>query len=164
MATITLKGTPIKTAGELPAVGSKAANFSLIRQDLSEATLGSFDGKKKVLNIFPSIDTPVCAKSVRAFNADASSKADVVVLNISADLPFAFARFCGAEGLDGVESLSTFRSSFLQDWGLEMTDGPLKGLASRAVVVLGADNTVLHAEQVPEIAQEPDYKAALGHL
>ncbi len=164
MADITLKGNPIHTNGSLPGKGDSAKNFNLVRQDLSEATLGTFDGKRKVLNIFPSIDTPVCAASVRAFNQKASSMDNVVVLNVSADLPFAMKRFCGAEGLEGVESLSTFRSTFLDDWGVKITDGPLQGLASRAVVVLDADNKVLHAEQVPEIGQEPNYDEALKSL
>ncbi len=163
MATITVKGNPIHTSGELPAKGSAAPSFRLVKSDLSEVGLGDYEGRK-VLNVFPSIDTPVCANSVRRFNQDAASHDGVTVLNISADLPFAHSRFCGAEGLDGVESLSAFRSSFAADYGLEIADGPLAGLCSRAVLVLDADNRVLYTEQVPEIGQEPDYNAALAAL
>ncbi|MFT5127870.1 MAG: thiol peroxidase [Rhodothermales bacterium] len=164
MALITLKGTPIHTNGDIPSVGSTAPDFSLVAGDLSEASLATYAGKKKVLNIFPSIDTGICALSVRRFNADAAGRDDTVVLNISADLPFAQGRFCGAEGIEDAVSLSAFRSSFAQDYNLEIIDGPLAGLASRVVLVLAADNTVLHAEQVPEIAQEPDYATALAAL
>lgn len=160
MATITLKGNPIHTAGELPGQGSAAPDFSLLRGDLSRATLASFSGKK-ILNIFPSIDTPVCATSVRKFNKLASDKG-VTVLNISEDLPFAQKRFCGAEGIEKCETLSAFRSSFGKDWGLEIKDGPLAGLTARAVVVLDESNKIVHAELVPEIAQEPNYDAALA--
>ncbi|MDJ0842357.1 MAG: thiol peroxidase [Acidobacteriota bacterium] len=162
MAEITLKGNPIHTSGDLPAVGSRAPDFKLVAEDLSEKGLGDFSGKK-VLNIFPSVDTPVCATSVRKFNEQAAGKASV--LCISADLPFAMKRFCGAEGIDGVTNLSTFRgASFGSDYGVTMTDGPLAGLLSRAVVVVDEDGKVLHAELVPEIAQEPDYDAAIGAL
>lgn len=164
MAQITLKGNPFHTNGAIPRVGSTAPDFTLVASDLSDATLATYAGKKKVLNIFPSVDTGICALSVRRFNADAGGRDDTVVLNISADLPFAQGRFCGAEGIDNAISLSSFRSSFAQDYGLEIVDGPLAGLASRVVLVLDADNTVLHAEQVPEIAQEPDYAAALAAL
>ena len=160
MATITLKGNPIPTSGDLPKPGDAAPDFSLLRSDLSRATLGSFSGKK-ILNIFPSIDTPVCATSVRKFNKHASEKG-VTVLNISEDLPFAQKRFCVAEGIDKCESLSAFCSSFGKDYGLEIGAGPLAGLTARAVVVLDSDNKVLHAELVPEIAQEPNYEAALA--
>lgn len=164
MAQITLRGNPIQTSGDLPSEG-KAPDFSLTRGDLSDASLATFAGKKKVLNIFPSVDTPVCATSVRSFNEKASGKDDVVVLNISADLPFAMKRFCGAEGLEGVESLSTFRASDFGDkYGVTMTDGPLHGLLARAVVVLDADDQIVHAELVPEIGQEPNYDAALAAL
>lgn len=164
MSEITLKGNPIHTVGNLPAKGKGAPTFSLVKTDLSETSLQSYSGKK-VLNIFPSIDTPVCATSVRTFNEKAGSKDGVTVLNISADLPFAHKRFCGAEGLEGVESLSTYRgSSFGKDYGVEMSDGPLKGLLSRAVVVLNDSNEIVHAELVPEIGQEPDYDAALAAL
>lgn len=163
MAEITLKGNPIHTSGELPAKGSAVPDFTLVDSGLAEVTLGSYDGKK-ILNIFPSVDTGVCAASVRNFNQKAGSTEGVTVLNISADLPFAHARFCGAEGLDGVVSLSTFRSSFAQDYGLKITDGPLAGLCSRSVIVLDGDNRVIYTEQVPEITQEPDYDAALAAL
>jgi thiol peroxidase len=164
MAEITLKGNAIHTSGDAPAVGSTAPAFSLVAADLSEATLDTFSGKKKVLNIFPSIDTGVCAASVRAFNEKAGAVDGAVVLNISADLPFAQKRFCGAEGLDGVHTLSSFRSDFSNDYGLTIVDGPLAGLCSRVVIVLSEDNSVLYTEQVPEIAQEPNYDAALAAL
>tara|TARA_B100000809_G_scaffold231858_2_gene247327 strand:+ start:256 stop:753 length:498 start_codon:yes stop_codon:yes gene_type:complete len=164
MASITLQGDTINTSGELPAVGSSAPDFNLVTGDLGEATLATYAGKKKVLNVFPSIDTGICAMSVKAFNAKAAEQDGVVVLNISADLPFAQGRFCGAEGIDGAITLSSFRSSFAGDYGLEIVDSGLKGLCSRAVLVLDADNNVLYTEQVPEIAQEPDYAAALGAL
>ena len=164
MATITFKGAPVKTAGDLPKVGSKAPDFRLVKQDLSTATLSDFRGKKKILNIFPSIDTGVCATSVRTFNQKAGARGDAVVLNVSADLPFAAKRFCGAEGLKGCETLSTFRGSFLKDYGVEMTEGPLAGLASRAVVALGPDDRVLYTEQVPDIGREPDYDKALAAI
>ncbi len=162
MATITLKGNPIHTAGDLPTQGKGAPDFTLLRSDLSRASLAAFPGKK-VLNIFPSIDTPVCQTSVRKFNKLASEKG-VTVLNISEDLPFAQKRFCGAEGIDKCESLSAFRSSFGKDYGVEITEGPFAGLTARAVVVLDGDNKVLHAELVPEIAQEPNYDAAIAAL
>lgn len=162
MATITLRGNAIETVGELPKVGTKAQDFSLLKQDLSRVSLKDFAGPK-VLNIFPSIDTAVCAASVRKFN-EAASKRGVTVLCISEDLPFALKRFCGAEGLDKVEPLSAFRSSFGKDYGVEIKTGPLAGLCSRAVVVLDGDNTVLYTEQVPEIGQEPNYDAALAKL
>ena len=159
MASITLKGNACSTCGDLPSAGAQAPDFQLVAEDLSEANLSSFAGKK-ILNIFPSIDTPVCAKSVRTFNEQAGSLANVTVLNVSADLPFAQKRFCGAEGIEGARTLSCFRSGFARDYGVEITDGPLAGLCARAVVVLDEGNHVLHAELVPEIAQEPDYAAA----
>jgi thiol peroxidase len=162
MATITFKGTPVHTSGELPKVGSKAPDFKLVKQDLSEVTLASYRGKKKILSIFPSIDTSVCATSVRRFNEKASKMQGVAMLNVSADLPFAAKRFCGAEGLAGVETLSTFRGSFANDYGVRLTDSPLAGLCARAVVVLDANDKVVHAELVPEIAQEPNYETALA--
>ncbi len=164
MARITLKGNPINTSGNLPAVGSQAKNFSLVRQDLSTATLATFAGKKKLLNVYPSIDTPVCATSVKKFHEEAAKKANVVVLNISADLPFAAKRFCGIEGIENAATLSTFRSGFARDYGLDIVDGPLAGLCSRAVLVLDENNRVLYTEQVPEIAQEPDYDKALAKV
>lgn len=161
MATITLKGNQIHTSGTLPAKGSKAPAFKLVRNDLSEVTLDTYAGKKKVLNIFPSIDTATCAMSVRKFNQEAAQMPNTAVLNISADLPFAQKRFCGAEGINNAESLSTFRSSFANDYGLTIADGPLAGLCSRAVVVLNEKNDVIYTEQVPEIGQEPNYTGAL---
>jgi thiol peroxidase len=164
MANITLKGAiHIQTSGELPQKGDAAPQFSLVKADMSEVSLGSISGKK-VLNIFPSIDTPVCATSVRTFNKKAAERAGVHVLNISADLPFAHKRFCAAEGLDKVETLSTFRSSFARDYGVQMTSGPLAGLCARAVVVVDENNRVVYSELVPEIEQEPNYDAALAAL
>lgn len=164
MTTITLKGSPIETSGELPAVGSTAPDFTVAAPDLKDFTLASLGTQKKVLNIFPSIDTGVCALSVRRFNAEAAAHPDVIVLNLSADLPFAQRRFCGAEGIDKARSASTFRSSFAKDYGLEIATGGMAGLASRVVIVLDGQNKVLYAEQVPEIAQEPDYAAAIAAL
>lgn len=165
MATITLKGNSIHTAGELPAVGSQLPAFNLVKSDLSEVSQADFAGKKVVLNIFPSLDTAVCAASVRRFNKEAGERGDTVVLCISADLPFAQGRFCTTEGLENVVSLSVFRSpEFGSDYGLTITDGPLKGLLSRAVIVADASGKVLYTEQVPEIVQEPDYDKALAAL
>jgi thiol peroxidase len=163
MATITLKGNPIHTLGELPAVGSKLPEVRGTTTTLQDVSVSSYPGKK-VLNIFPSVDTGVCAMSVRAFNEKASGIEGVTVVNISADLPFAMARFCGAEGLKGVVSLSGFRSDAAEVLGVTLVDGVLKGLCSRAVVVVGEDGTVLYTEQVPEIGQEPDYASALAAL
>lgn len=164
MANITLKGNPIHTSGELPKVGSKAPEFKLVRTDLSEVNLSAYAGKKKILNIFPSVDTGTCAMSVRKFNQEAGALGNVAVLNISADLPFAQSRFCGAEGIKNAEALSAFRSSFATDYGLKLTDGPLAGLCSRAVVVLDEENKVIHTEQVADIVNEPNYAAALAVL
>lgn len=165
MAQITLQGNPLHTIGELPSVGSKAPNFSLSAADLSVKTLQDFQGKKVVLNIFPSIDTPTCANSVRAFNKQAASLDNSVVLCISRDLPFAQSRFCGAEGIDNVITLSDFATGeFGKDYQLEITDGPLAHLHSRAIVVIDENGTVAHTEQVDEIADEPNYEAALAHL
>lgn len=164
MAKITLKGNPVNTIGNLPAKGSTAGGFALVKTDLSEVTLDTYAGKRKVLNIFPSVDTPTCAMSVRQFNEKASAMKNTVVLNVSADLPFALKRFCGTEGIENAEAVSTFRSAFAREWGLEITDGPLKGLCSRAVVVLDENNKVLHTEQVSEIANEPNYQAAVDAL
>jgi thiol peroxidase len=165
MAEITFKGDPIHTCGSLPAPGTPAPAFSLTNGSLTDVSLDAFAGKKKVLSIVPSLDTGICAISTRAFNQRASSLADTVVLTISADLPFAQGRFCAAEGIKNVTSLSSFRSpEFGSDYGVTITDGPLAGLLSRAVVVLDAANNVLYTEQVPEIAQEPDYEAALAAL
>lgn len=164
MATITFKGNPVHTTGDLPKSGSQAPDFRLVRADLSEATLATYSGKKKVLNVFPSIDTGTCAMSVRQFNKAASDLNQVAVLNISADLPFAQKRFCGAEGIQSSEALSSFRSSFAKDYGLQLQDGPLAGLCSRAVLVLDEQNKVLYTELVSEIAKEPNYEAALMAL
>lgn len=164
MAEITLGGNPVHTSGELPETGAKAPAFELIKSDLSPVTSGDLAGQRVVLNIFPSVDTAVCATSVRTFNERAADLDDTTVVCVSADLPFAAARFCGAEGIENVVTGSTFRSSFLDDYGVRMTDGKLAGVAARAVVVLDADGTVLHRELVPEIAQEPDYDAAIQAL
>jgi len=165
MATITLGGNPIQTNGELPQVGSKATDFSMTQTDLSTATLATFAGSRVVLNIFPSIDTGTCATSVRTFNEKASQLANTKVLCISRDLPFAQKRFCGAEGLENVVNLSDFNTgSFGKNYGLEIVDGPLAGLHSRVVIVLDENGTILHTEQVSEIANEPNYEAALAVL
>jgi thiol peroxidase len=164
MATITLKGNEIHTSGKLPKVGKKAKKFKLIKADLSVAKLKDFKGKKTILNIFPSLDTGTCAASVRAFNKIASEQ-DANVLCISRDLPFAQARFCGAEGLDNVITLSDFkRGKFGKNYGLEIKDGPLAGLHSRAVIVLDEAGKVVYTQQVPEIVDEPNYEAVLKHL
>lgn len=162
MATITLKGNPIHTSGELPKVGTNAPEFKLTKMDLSELSLSQFSGMKKVLNIFPSIDTGTCAMSVRQFNKNVAEVNNTVVINISADLPFALKRFCGAEGIDRAETASTFRSSFAKDYGLFIQDGPLAGLCSRVVIVLDEKNNVLYTEQIPEITSEPNYQSALS--
>jgi thioredoxin-dependent peroxiredoxin len=165
MASITLGGNPINTSGELPKVGQKLANFSLVKNDLGLATLADFAGKKVVLNIFPSIDTGTCAASVRKFNTEASTLKNTVLLCISRDLPFAQKRFCGAEGLENVVNLSDFKDgSFGKTNGLEIVNGPLAGLHSRVIIVLDESATVLHTEQVGEIADEPNYQAALAVL
>jgi thiol peroxidase len=163
--TVTLKGNPVPLAGQLTLKGDAAPDFTLVNKDLQNVTLGAFAGKRKVLNIFPSVDTPTCAMSVRQFNTRASGLANTVVLCISADLPFAQARFCAAEGLENVVTLSLMRGrNFLQDYGVDITDGPLAGLAARAVVVLDGNNNVLHSQLVGEIKNEPDYAAALAVL
>lgn len=165
MAAITLGGNPINTNGSLPQVGSKATDFQLVKSDLSVATLADYAGSKLVLNIFPSIDTGTCATSVRTFNAKASALENTKVLCISRDLPFAQKRFCGAEGLENVINLSDFKGgSFGKNYGLEIIDGPLAGLHSRVVIVLDENGTILHTEQVNEIADEPNYEAALAVL
>ncbi len=163
MAQITLRGNTINTVGELPAVGSPAPAFTLTGSDLSPVSSEQFHGKPVLLNIFPSIDTPVCATSVRTFNERAAA-GGVSVLCVSEDLPFAQARFCGAEGIENVKSASAFRDSFGQDYGLTIADGPFAGLLARAVVVIGADGNVAYSELVPEIANEPNYDAALAAL
>ncbi|MBD8709092.1 MULTISPECIES: thiol peroxidase [unclassified Pseudomonas] len=165
MPQVTRRGSPVQISGELPKVGSKAPAFKLVAGDLSDATLETFAGKRKVLNIFPSVDTPTCATSIRKFNAQANELNNAVVLCISADLPFAQARFCGAEGLENVKNLSTMRGAqFMQDYGVAIADGPMVGLTTRAVVVLDENDVVLHSELVPEIGQEPNYDAALAVL
>jgi len=164
MSRVNLKGNPFNTIGVLPKVGTVAPDFKLVKADLSEVTLANYSGKRKVLNIFPSIDTPTCALSVRAFNQKAAALKNTVVLCISADLPFAQKRFCGAEGISQLETLSTFRSDFGKVYQVEMVDSVLKGLCSRAVVVLDENNKVIYSEQVSEIAEEPNYEAALAVL
>jgi thiol peroxidase len=165
MASILLGGNPIHTSGELPKVGTQLADFKLIQNDLSVASLSDFAGKRLVINIFPSIDTGTCAASVRKFNESAGKLENTAVLCVSRDLPFAQKRFCGAEGLENVINLSDFNSgNFGKTNGLEILDGPLAGLHSRALIVVDTDGTILHTEQVPEIANEPNYDAALAVL
>ncbi|MFT6430121.1 MAG: thiol peroxidase [Halopseudomonas sp.] len=165
MSSVKLGGNPITIGGEFPQKGSKAPAFTLVAKDLSDATLATFSGKRKVLNIFPSVDTPTCAMSVRTFNGKASAMDNTVVLCISADLPFAQARFCGAEGLDDVINLSTMRGSeFLKNYGVAIESGPLAGVTARAVVVLDENDQVLHSELVGDIKDEPNYDQALAAL
>ncbi len=165
MAQTALKGTPVNLAGDLPAVGSTAPEFSLVTGDLTDVGLGAYAGKKKLLNIVPSLDTGVCAASTKRFNEAMSGKTDAVALVISSDLPFASSRFCSAEGITNVVNLSMMRSrNFAKDYGVLITDGPLAGITARAVVVLDADNKVIYTELVPEITQEPNYDAALAAL
>ncbi len=165
MATVTLKGSPVEVAGEVPRPGSKAKAFRLVGKDLKDVTLADFAGKRKVLNIVPSLDTSVCATSARKFNQRAGSLRNTAVLVISADLPFASSRFCAAEGLDNVVPLSLMRGrDFLRNYGVEIASGPLAGVAARAVVVLDENDVVLYSQLVPEIGQEPDYDAALAAL
>jgi thioredoxin-dependent peroxiredoxin len=165
MASITLGGNPIHTSGELPKIGSQLADFKLVKNDLSTATLADFSGQRLVLNIFPSIDTGTCATSVRKFNESASQLENTTVLCISKDLPFAQKRFCGAEGLENVINLSDFQEgSFGKLNGLEIIDGPLAHLHSRAVIVTDENGIIIYTEQVPEIVDEPNYEAALAAL
>ena len=166
MAKITFHDNAVNTVGELPEVGAQAPDFTLVKGDLSEQSLSELKGKNVVLNIFPSIDTGVCATSVRRFNKEASSLKNTTVLCISADLPFASGRFCGAEGLEDVVTLSVFRDdkSFGNSYGVLMADGPLRGLLARAVVVVNAEGKVVYTELVPEIAQEPDYDSAINSI
>jgi thiol peroxidase len=160
MAQITFKGTPINTIGELPSKGEQVPDFTLCSGDLDDVSPSNYIGKTVVLNIVPSLDTSVCQVSARTFNEMISSMKNVVVANISMDLPFAQGRFCSSEGLENVENLSSFRNpEFGTAYGVTITDGPLKGLLSRAIVVINEDGTIIHTEQVPEIAQEPDYSA-----
>ena len=161
-STVTLGGNPIEVAGNFPKKGDKAPAFSLVGKDLAEVSLASLSDKRKILNIFPSVDTPTCAMSVRQFNQKANDQANTVVLCISADLPFAQNRFCGAEGLSNVVTLSTMRGrEFLEAYGVAMKTGPLAGVAARAVVVLDENDIVIHSQLVAEIRNEPDYAAAL---
>jgi len=164
MAQITFKGAPVQTVGELPAKGDVAPDFTLVKRDLSEVSLVDYNGKRVVLNIFPSIDTGVCAASVRVFNSRAAGLDNTAVLCVSVDLPFAHARFCGSEGIEHAETVSAFRSNFGDHYGVAIADGPLAALLSRAVVVIDESGKVIYTEQVPEIAQEPDYEAALAAL
>lgn len=165
MSKITLKGNSINTIGELPSVGTKAPNFKLTKTDLSDVSLSDFKGKRIVLNIFPSLDTSVCATSVRKFNAEAEKLKNTVVLCISRDLPFAHSRFCSTEGLNNVVSLSELRDNdFGKTYGVKITDGPLAGVFSRALLVLDENGKVIFSEQVPEITQEPDYAGAINSL
>lgn len=165
MATINFKGNQVNTAGQLPQKGERIPEFNLVKSDLSSASAADYKGKRLVLNIFPSIDTGVCATSVRKFNEKAANLENTKVLCISRDLPFAQSRFCGAEGIKNVEMLSDFRSGeFGKKYGLEMTDGPLQSLHSRAVIVADENGTILHAEQVNDIVEEPNYDAAIEAL
>ncbi len=165
MAKITLKGNTINTIGNLPEKGTKAADFQLVANDLSLKSLADFKGSQLVLNIFPSLDTPTCAASVRRFNQEAANMENTKVLCISRDLPFAQARFCGAEGLDNVITLSDYRTcSFGKDYGVEIVDGPLANLHARAVVIIDKEGNVTYTQQVPEIVDEPDYEAVINAL
>ena len=164
MASITLGGNACNTSGDLPSVGAKAPDFTLVAADLSRKSLSDFAGKKVILSIFPSIDTGVCAKSTHVFSERVKGKDDIVFATVSADLPFAAARWCGAEGVENAITLSSFDSSFGADYGMRIVDGKLQGVLARGVLVLDGDGTVLHSQLVPEIAQEPDYEAALAAL
>ena len=164
MSEVTLGGNPVHTSGDLPAVGSAAPSFDLAAVDLSSIASGDLVGKNVILNIFPSVDTKTCATSVRTFNERAAGLSDTVVLCVSADLPFAQSRFCGAEGIENVKTGSTFKSTFGADYGVTLVDGKLEGVLARAVVVIGPDGTVKYTEMVSEIAQEPNYDAALGSI
>lgn len=164
MATVTLQGNEMSTVGELPAKGNQAPDFTLVKSDLSEVSLSELKGKNVVLNIFPSIDTGTCAASVRAFNEKAAKLDNTTVVCVSADLPFAAGRFCGAEGIENVMTGSTFRSNFGDDYGVTFKDGPLTGLLSRSVVVINEAGDVVYTQQVAETADEPDYEAALNAL
>ncbi len=165
MASVTLKGNKIHTLGNLPTIGSAAPDFELTMTDLSSSSLSEYEGKKLVLNIFPSIDTGTCAQSVRQFNKEATELANTVVLCISKDLPFAQTRFCGVEGIDNVVMLSDYKDgAFGRSYQVEFTDGPLQGLLSRVVIVLNENGNVIYSEQVSETVEEPNYKAALNAL
>ena len=164
MTQIFFQGKTLHTCGELPAIGTTPPDFSLVNGKLKDVTLATYEGKRKVLNIVPSLDTPTCASSARTFNQKASDLENTVVLVISADLPFAQGRFCESEGLNDVIPLSTFRSSFAKDYGVELVDSILKGLTARAVIILDDNNEVIYSELVKELADEPDYAAALKML
>jgi len=164
-STVTLGGNPVKVEGNFPKAGDTAPAFSLVNKDLQDVTLATYAGKKKVLNIVPSLDTPTCAKSTRVFNEKASGMSNTVVLVIAADLPFAMSRFCGAEGLSNVVTLSTMRgTNFKRDYGVDIADGPLQGVTARAVVVIDENDKVIYSQMVPEIKDEPDYEGALAVL
>ena len=164
MAQVTLRGNPIATSGELPAVGEPAPDFALITSGMETVSLGDLAGSRVVLNISPSVDTAVCATAVRSFNERATDLEDTKVLTVTADLPFAHARFCGAEGIENVTGTSTFRSDFPDVYGVRMVEGPLADLCARAVVVIDRDGTVIHSQLVPSVGEEPDYDAALAVL
>ena len=164
MTDITLNGTPVHTHGSLPTVGTKAPGFTLVGNDLSPIALADFAGSRLILNIFPSVDTGICATSVRTFNERAAGLENTTVLCISRDLPFAQARFCGAEGIENVTVASDFRTTFGEDYGVTMISGPLEGLLARAVIVVDEKGTVVHSQLVPEITTEPDYEAAIAAL
>ena len=165
MTEITLQGNKINTNGDVPKVGSVAPDFVLVDSDLNDISLSSYDGKNIILNIIPSLDTPVCQKSTKIFNEKASSLSDVVVLAVSADLPFAMKRFCSAESIESVKPMSMMRSrNFAKDYGVLLVDGPLSGITARAVVVIDKDKKIIHSELVQEIANEPNYEAALNSL
>ncbi|MDE2235654.1 MAG: thiol peroxidase [Gammaproteobacteria bacterium] len=165
MAKVTLRGNPVHTSGELPKTGNKAPDFRLTTKDLKDVSLADYKGKKKLLNIVPSLDTPVCAMSTKKFNEHAKAHADTVILIVSADLPFAMGRFCGVEHLENVVPLSLMRDKkFAQDYGVLIQDGPLAGITARAVVILDANDKIIYTQLVPEIANEPDYQAALKAL
>lgn len=164
MADITFKGNPIHSIGSLPEVGSLIKDFALVNDKLEEKNRADYEGKKKIFNIFPSIDTGICAASARKFNEEAGSLENTVVINVSKDLPFALGRFCAAEGLNHVESLSDFRGTFGDDYGVTLVDSPMQGLLSRAVIVADETGKVIYTEQIPEIAQEPHYENALNAL
>lgn len=164
MADTAFQGTPAHTVGDLPAVGAQAPNFTTVSAELKDVNGDSLRGRRVVLNIFPSVDTGVCAASEREFNKRAAGLENTAVVSVSKDLPFALGRFCAAEGIENVEATSAFRSSFGEDFGVTLTDSPLAGLLGRAVLVLDAEGTVLHSQLVPEITTEPDYDAALAVL
>ncbi|WOC51227.1 lipid hydroperoxide peroxidase [Bergeyella porcorum] len=164
MSDITLKGNTIHTVGQLPEVGTQVKNFRLVNDKLEVKTLEDYQGKKVIFNIFPSIDTGVCAASARKFNEEATSLENTIVVNVSKDLPFALGRFCAAEGLNNVDTLSDFRGTFGEDYGVTITDSPMQGLLSRAIVVADESGKVIYTEQVPEITQEPDYEKAIAAL